>query len=314
MSRRGLDAVRVQLPEAALGSAPSAGSLRRVRHLLDLAARHHLRVILVLFPAGGDHRPAMWAGDDSYLTAVVGALAGHPALALWDLAQTPDAAGSVTSRTEVQAWLLHEIETLRRQDTATALTVSWDGLSPAADAPVDSLLDVVSLSWRSSAADLSNAISAYRQGKSARPVLLSSIGQNSFDSFYPGGRTDADEASYEAAVLIAGRGGGVRSAFAQAWQDPSSPAIPSLLPWKNGPQLAIGLIKADGVARPIAGLFGSGAKLAAVPRPGALERLHKPFWQLMGFTVLAASVLDVVRRRRRRRSAHRPSKRKQFSS
>lgn len=286
----GLNSIRVFLDYYALGgSRPDPAVLSRVRDLLDRAQGHGLGVVATLFDRRTDHRPAAWGDDDRHLAGVVPALAGHPALWLWDLKNEPDLDDDrPATRAEVRAWLAHVARQVRALDPVTPHTIGWSTAAEAIDsAPV---VDVVSFHHYAPAADLAEALPAVLQAASGRPVVLSEFGLPTWNSLWPGGHTEAEQARYYADVLSEVRQANLAGYLAWTLHDLAAPPPGVIPPWRRGTETHLGVLRASGEEKPAAALLRPGADLAGVPRLGPAARLAKPFWRLV-IVVLAGVAL-----------------------
>jgi hypothetical protein len=300
--RLGLDTIRVPLPYDALGDTPDQKALRPVRRLLDLAAARRIRVVPVLFAGAARLTPDVWSATDMHLRAVVGPLRDHPALAMWDLADTPDRRGAGTAGlVEVYAWLVHTVRQLREVDPVRPVTVSWSGAA-AGSATVNALFDSVSLAWDGPREELPATLAELDRYAAGRPVLLSRYGIGTYNGVFPGGHTEAEQAYDLAQTRLIAERSGLRGVIFAELRDATSPSADARLPWRVGG--ADGLLHADGTPKKAAALVGSRTGLGRVPTPTPVEAVHKPFWWLMAAlgaaTLLLATVLGRVRRWGRR--------------
>ena len=309
----GLDTVRIFLPFVSLGGEnPTDVQLMKVERVLDLAAERHLRVILMLFDGRSDHRPVRWPADESHLRALVARLMDHPALAMWDVKNEPDRDdGIYATKLEVRAWLAHMIETVRSLDPDNPITIGWSTATAATEPGMAEIVDVVSFHWYLPARDLPAAIAAVKSVAKGRPVMISEYGLPTWNSVFPGGHTEAEQAAYYANVLKTAKSSGVASTLVWTLHDLAAAPVEAKLPWQSGPQMNLGVLRFDGSPKPSAAVLRPGADLNGVPAIGPLNRLQKKFWQLAllaGFgTVFVISLVSRVARRRhdrRRRRRH----------
>ncbi|GLX99852.1 MULTISPECIES: hypothetical protein [Actinoplanes] len=304
----GLDTVRLPLSYPDLGAdTPDEDVLKRVRRFLDLAAAQRLRVVPALFAGLDTPTPDLWVATDMHLRAVVAALGDHASIVLWDLADrlTADEPGT-SADVQARAWVLHTVTLMREIAPAAPITVTWPDAEWAGNATMNSLLDVVSLTWSGDRAQLPAALSAVARAAAGRPVMLSRYGIDTYNSVFPGGHTEREQA-YDLAQtrLIAGRNN-LRGAIFAALRDGDTDQETGLLPWRSGAARAGGLLRDDGTRKVAAGLAGASSGLDTVAAPPFVTNaLRKPFWWVtMSFgTAIPAVVVLLVRRRRRRAAA-----------
>jgi endo-1,4-beta-mannosidase len=308
----GLDSVRVFVPFHDFGGEiPKEEKLLKLERLLDLANEQKLRVVITLFDGRVDHRPARWPGDEFHLQTVIARLRSHPALAMWDVKNQPELDDGVyASKLEVRAWLAHMISTVRSLDPNTPITIGWATAENAADRGMSELVDVVSFHWYQPIKGLRTAIKTVRATALGRPIVISEYGLPTWNSMFPGGHTEPEQAAYYADLLTIAAAEGVNSAMAWTLHDLKFARDESKLPWNVGPQTNLGILRADGSPKPAAATLKPGANLDAVPRMGLMNRWDKTFWKLIFFAIVAmlTSVFSVsgLRRRRRKRLVKHP--------
>jgi hypothetical protein len=305
----GLDSVRIFVPFAETDARHvRAETLEPVVEFLDLAEAQGIDVVVTLFDGRTDHRPSRWDGDEAHLEGLTEVLAGHPAIVMWDLKNEPDRDVGIhgVSADLVHAWLGHMARYLRSLDPATPITVGWATGEAAAAAPPHG--DAVSFHHYFPAADLEPAVNAIREVAPDKPVLLTEFGLPTWNTVFPGGHTEADQAAYYADVLTEVDRLDIDGFMAWTlWDLASAPPDAGIFPWKTGPQTHLGVLRPDGTAKPAAAVLAEGADLDAVARPGALQRFTKPFWIVMlvvmaltfFFTTSAGTGFFLMRHRRR---------------
>jgi hypothetical protein len=245
----GFDTIRVFIAGPEFGPTDVAA----VRELLDLAAEREIGVVPVLFDGSADHSPGRWRVDRSYLVLGAGAIAAHPAIALWDIKNEPDlddarSGGAVF----VDAWLARAIADLRLLDADTPITVGWSEARHAQR--VAGSVDVVSFHHFGSAEALADAIEVLVGAAGGRPVLVSEYGVPAWRGFLRGelpGR-QAQALAELRAVVDAGPAAGL------VWQlrDPSSALEPGLAGGRAS--VSYGLFRADRIERPAVEVIRTG--------------------------------------------------------
>ncbi len=265
---------------------------------LDQAAAADVQVIVTLFDHRTDHHPANWPADDRYLAAIVPSFANHPALLAWDLKNEADTDAGFNTAQRVDAWLLHVGREVRRRDPNHLLTVGWFSADYAARSPVSAQLDFVSFHYFGTAQDLPNTWQLLADALPNKPVLLGEFGMSTWNSLWPDGHTEAEQAAYYAGILSAERR--FRSAGYLAWtlHEYENVTLPQYrLPWVSAKQARLGVVRLDGSFKPAALLLAPDADLTVEPIPG-WRRFVKPFWLavLAGGVGLLALVLWFGRR------------------
>lgn len=294
----GLDTVRVFV------AGPQAGPVDTdaLGRFLDLAAARGVRVVPVLFDGAADHSPATWRTDRAYLDRIVGQLAGHEAIVMWDLKNEPDlddarsGGGAI-----VDAWLDRIAAHVRSIDPSTPLTVGWASAGSAMRAL--SSIDVVSFHAFGSAAQLASDIRAVRAVIGDRQLVVSEFGHPSWVGFVRGDQPAGQAREVDGLVDVirdATSDGSLQGSMVWLLRDPDRALEPGLV--ASRASTSYGLLRADGTERPLAAVVRSAgeAPLAGAP---VVERLRG--WLPAAGLVLAiallfaAAVATVVRRRRR---------------
>ena len=279
----GADSVRVFLPFDELGGRwTTEEQLEPVIDFLDRAEAHELEVVATLFDGRTDHRTDKWDSDRAHAETVVQALRDHPALMMWDLKNEPDRdiGANGVSEQLMYAWLGHVAHVVRGEDPATPLTVGWSTPEAALAAPIHT--DVVSYHYYAPTSEFEELAIRVQEHAAGRPVLVSEFGLPTWNSYFPGGHTEVEQARYIADVRSSAERLGLRGTMAWTlWDLAESPPDAGRFPWNTGPQKALGLLRADGTEKPAAALIDSAADLDAVPAPGLFNRLGKSFWRLM---------------------------------
>lgn len=304
ISALGLDSVRIFLDYGVLGGRwVDQERLARVSEFLDLADERDLRVVVTLFDGRTDHNTERWDADDAHAASIVTALAGHPALLMWDLKNEADRDVGIqgASIELIHAWLAHVGRTVRSIDPDTPITVGWSTPSAAIAAPP--VVDVISFHYYGSVGDFEASVDAVQAVAGDRPVIVTEFGLPTWNTFLPGGHSEEEQASYYADLLTESRRLGLDGTMSWTlWDLRYPPRDAGSLPWRAGPQVSLGVLRPDGSAKPAAAVLDPTADLALVPRTGPVDRLTKPFWLLTLVAIAGIAALVVLRRRRRHRS------------
>jgi hypothetical protein len=274
--------------------------LAGLHDFLDQAADADVKVIVTLFDHRTDHHPANWPADDRYLAALIPPFADHPALLAWDLKNEADTDAGFNTEERVDAWLLHVGREVRRHDPNHLLTVGWFSADYAARSPVSSQLDFVSFHYFGTAPDLPGAWQALADALPDKPILLGEFGMSTWNSLWPDGHTEGEQAAYYAGILAGERR--FRSAGYLAWtlHEYTNVTLPQYrLPWISAKQARLGVVRLDGTFKPAALLLTPGADLTVAPIPG-WRRFVKPFWlALMAGGLAVVSIAILLWRRRK---------------
>lgn len=266
--------------------------LDRVAALLDLldqASAYDLRVIVTLFDFRTDYDPLLWPQADRHLEGLVPYFTDHPAILAWDIKNEPDLDYRANRPEVVNAWLAQMAQRLRRLDPHHLITIGWS--SPEAAATLPAVVDVVSFHYYRPAEQLPELYAALTAATPDQPRLLTEYGLPTWNSFFPNGHTEAEQALYTADILKVVNQSSMAGQMVWTLYDFSNiPAtVAGRLPWQSGPQANLGILRRDGTPKPAAALFAPGADLDLPPLP-AWARFTKPFWLL----VLAGAALALA--------------------
>jgi hypothetical protein len=297
----GLNTVRVFVPfEQFGGPRVRRDRLDDLGDLLDQAEAGGLRVIVTLFDFRVDYSPLLWPQADRHLEALLTRFREHRAVLAWDLKNEPDRDDGAAGPGRVDSWLAHTARLARVYAPHHLITVGW---STAEAAPrLAEVLDIISFHYYLPADGLPAALASLRATAPGRPVVLQEFGLPTWSSpFFPGGHTEAEQALYYAEVLAALRADGATGSLAWTLYDfehvPGN--VAGRLPWQTGPQSRLGVLRADGSAKPAAAVLAPDASLD-VPRPAPWARFAKPFW-LLSFSLAALALAAAAMSLRRRR-------------
>lgn len=288
----GFNTVRIFISYADFGAdAVTTSALTKLTHLLNQAQARELKVIVTLFDHHTDHRVDNWAADDRHLAALIPPFATHPAILAWDLKNEADRDYGLNSQPLTEAWLRHIAATVRRYDSNHLLTIGWS--NPEAATALADLVDVVSFHYFDDAAAYHNRVTQLLTAVNPKPVLLQEFVLSTWNSFWPHGHSEAEQAHYYAELLRQHRTLPMAGYLVWTLYDFARITLPEFsLPWQRASQAHMGILRADGTPKPAAALLTPGAPLDVPPLP-AHYRFTKPFWLLI-YGVAVGGVLVVI--------------------
>jgi|GEM_PF-219113 len=275
----GLNTVVIFIPfEQFGGDTPTESNLKNLTSFLDEAHQQELKVIITLFDHRTDHRLSLWPADDRHLITLVTALADHPALLVWNLKNEPDLDYEANSPELVQAWLKHIAQTIRSLDPHHPLTIGWS--SPQAALPLADVVDIVSYHYYAPAAEYPRRFTNLQQALPPnKPLLLLEFGLPTWNTIWPNGHTEAEQAAYYADILRVQRLTHAIGYVSWTLYDfESIPLAQFKFPWQTGPQKNMGIIRTDQTPKPAAHLLAPNSELSQAPVIPAWQRFTKPFW------------------------------------
>ncbi len=298
----GLNTIRIFVPYEQFGG-PRVESIMRDRlgDLLDRAEAQNLKLIVTLFDFHADYSLLHWADADRQLATLLTRFAGHPAILAWDLKNEPDLDDRRVGTQIVDAWLTHIAGLAHSYDPNHLLTIGWS--SPAAAQRLVQQVDLVQFHYYATAESFTAAYVALRQAAPNKLLLLGEFGLPTWNSVFPNGHTEAEQAAYYAELLYRLRSLDPSTGHL-AWTLYDFASVPATVagrwPWQTGPQRHLGIIRIDGSEKPAAALLAPEANLSILPVPG-WARWLKPFWLLAAGGALTGTVLVAHWLWRRRR-------------
>ena len=306
----GLNTVRTFIPfEQFGGPKPDPVMLDRLQDFLDRVDANGMKALPTLFDFRTDYRPLLWPESDRHLERILTRFRDHRAILAWDMKNEPNNDYSSNGAEVVDAWLAHTARLAHQYDPNHLVTIGW--LNPRAASNLADEVDFISYHFFSPAEELPAGYAALRAAVPDKPILMSEFGLPTWNSWiFPHGHTEAEQASYYADILRTMRT--TDSVGTAVWTLHDFSYVPKQVtggqPWRIGPELQLGVLRADGTPKPAAALLAPGASLDVPPVPG-WARWIKPFWLTMYGLALLLPVLAVWRwckRQRPQRSSKAP--------
>jgi hypothetical protein len=289
-----LNSVRIFI---AGGTLPT-DALDHIVDFLDRAEAQGIRVVPTLLDGVADHSPTLWANDYPNIRTVVSRLAGHPAIAMWDLKNEPDRDDERSGgQLVVDAWLSRIGALVHELDPTTPVTIGWANASSAGR--VLGQVDVVSFHHLGAADGLSTELEEVRELVGDRPIVVSEFGFAEFRGFLRG-LAPMTQAQEIAEAIRASDAAGV-SWLVWQLRDPLEPPAKGGNAWAQRAELSYGLLDNEGRTRPQADVVINRA--STVPAIPVVERVRhylpyaSPFIVLLVLIALG-KVYGLLRRRR----------------
>jgi endo-1,4-beta-mannosidase len=284
----GLNTIRIFVSYADFGAdrVPQR-EIAKLANFLDQAATRDLKVIVTIFDHHTDHDIRTWAADDRHLAGLIPPFADHPAILAWDIKNEPDRDYAYNTQPLVDAWLRHIAGVVRRYDPNHLITIGW--AQPEAATHLTELVDFVSFHYFEELEEYGPRLAALLD-TTDKPVLLQEFVMSTWNSFWPHGHTEAEQAHYYATLLGIHRQYPTAGYMVWTLRDfDSVPLAEFRRPWQRATQAKMGLLRRDGSAKPAAAIINPGASLD-LPLLPWWSRWVKPFWLLV-YTVGVGGVL-----------------------
>jgi hypothetical protein len=289
----GLNTIRIFVAYEDFGAdnVPQS-AIDKLRHFLDQAAVRDLHVIVTLFDHRTDHDVRNWAADDRHLAALIPPFATHPAILAWDIKNEPDRDYDYNTPALVDAWLRHVARTVRSYDPNHLITIGWS--HPEAAANLIDLVDFVSFHYFEKIEDYSPRLAKLTAAAAGKPVLLQEFVLSTWNSFWPNGHTEAEQAHYYAALLRQHRQFSTAGYMVWTLHDFATvPLAEFSLPWQRATQANMGLLRRNGSAKPAAAVIATGGTVELPPLL-SWNRWTKPFWLLIYGLAVAGPLFLVL--------------------
>ena len=276
----GLNTVRIFISYADFGAdSIDSSALVKLTHFLNQAQVRGLKVIVTLFDHHTDHSVANWAADDRHLAALIPAFAEHAAILAWDIKNEPDRDYGLNTQPLTEAWLRHIAATVRRHDPNHLITIGWS--NPEAAVALTDVVDFVSYHYFEDPADYRARLGQLLAAVKPKPVLLQEFVMSTWNSYWPHGHSEAEQALYYADLLGQHRAFPTAGYMVWTLHDFDRVTLPEFnLPWRRATQANMGLLRSDGTQKPAAAIIRPGASLDLPPLPDHY-RFTKPFWLLL---------------------------------
>ncbi len=275
----GLNTVRIFIPYADFGGDKvDPLMLEKLQDFLDQAQAQHLKVIVTLFDNQTDHNLNAWSGDDRHLAGLIPRFATHPAILAWDLKNEPNLDYGANTQALTDAWLRHIARTVRRYDANHLLTIGW--YTPEAAAALTDVVDLVAFHYAEPSATYGARLATLLKTTADKPVLLEEFTMSSWNSYWPNGHSEQEQALYYADLLRQQRIYATAGYLVWTLHDfDMTPLTQYLLPAKRA-EANMGVVRRDGALKPAAAVIKPGASLDLAPLP-RWYRFTKPFWRLV---------------------------------
>jgi hypothetical protein len=160
------------------------------------------------------------------------------------------------------------------------VTIGWS--TPAAAQALVDVVDFVSFHYYAPAANYPRQLAELRAAAGGKPLLLQEFGLPTWNTIWPNGHTEAEQAVYYADILAIQRLSNAAGYMAWTLYDfEHVPLAEFRFPWQRGPQANMGVIRLDNSPKPAAFLLAPQADLGIVPDLPPWHRFNKPFWRMV---------------------------------
>ena len=175
----GANSVRIFLTQADFLASDPSDALVKLSQLLAAADQNDLSVIPTLFDLKQDFSLSGWAEDAQYLNTVLPVLAQSDAVAFVDIKNEPDLDFAHHGEAKIMAWLTTMTGLIRSYSNHLSLTIGWSKAEDAARLAAN--LDVITYHDYAPLTDAKDRLAGVRAVANGKPVVITEIGQSSFD-------------------------------------------------------------------------------------------------------------------------------------
>ncbi|ALJ06487.1 glycosyl hydrolase family 5 [Pseudalgibacter alginicilyticus] len=247
----GLNSVRIFVQYEDFGKANvSPKKLKKLKQTLDLADKHHLKVVLTLFDFYGDYSIINWTLNHRHAEKIVTTFKNHNALIAWDVKNEPNLDFESRGKETVIAWLDNMIDLVKSVDTIHPVTIGWSNAKSASI--LKDKVDIVSFHYYEDLQKLDEAIQTLKTEIPNKPLVLQEFGLSSYSGLWnPFGTSNKDQANYhkKAQEVIA-----ANNLQFMSWTLYDFNNIPKevvgRLPWRKRAQEHFGFITQKGETKP----------------------------------------------------------------
>lgn len=198
ISKMGLNTIRIFVQYDDFGKADVASKkLDRLRKILDLAQKQHLKVMVTLFDFYGDYDITNWTLTQRHAETIIKSFNNHNALLAWDIKNEPDLDFDSRGKQRVLSWLNEMVEKIHEWDPDHPVTIGWS--SPEAAIHLADKVDFVSYHFYRKPKEFLEAHNNLKSQVKHKPIVLQEYGYSSYDGFWNlyTGSDDAQAAYYE---------------------------------------------------------------------------------------------------------------------
>ncbi len=231
----------------------SIEQMGKLRQLLDIAQKHHLKVIVTLFDFLGDYRLLNFPATDRQLETLLTTFREHPAILAWDLKNEPDLDFKYHDIADVQEWLQWILKRAKIYDPNHLLTIGW--AYPENADFLGKELDFVSFHSYKSPEELAYGIEVLRKKMGEKPLILEEFGLSTYRGFWaPFGKNEEEQSTYFAQIREVLRKKGNIPYIAWTLYDFADvpTEVVGKMPWNRYPQKGFGVL--NDVGKPKKGL------------------------------------------------------------
>lgn len=247
--------------------------VEQLKRTLDLADKHHLKLIITLFDFFGKYDIINWTLTEQHLKGVVKPLKDHKAILAWDIKNEVDLDMQVHSEGQVTSWLDFALKRLKYYAPNHLSTIGW--LHPHPHFAKKSSTDMLTFHYYE---DVEGFEKAYDEWAvhTDKPLVLGEFGIHSWEKAFLGNSQEKQKEHYQ---LIMDKLEKEEKHFI-AWTLYDFPDLPKeifgILPWHTLPQKNMGLLDVDGNPKMVMEVFEN---LGIIPNKNFVPNVDEEFME-----------------------------------
>lgn len=247
----GLNTIRIFIQYEDFGkSEVKKDKLKKLTSLLNIANKHHLKVIITLFDFYSNYQVLDWTLNNQHASQIVNHCKNHSALLAWDIKNEPNLDFNTRGKERVLAWLQQMIDFVKSKDQQHPVTIGW---SNTQSAPVlKNAVDFVSFHYYE---DLKELEKSYQQLKKEIPnksIVLGEYGISSYRGIWnPFGNSEKSQANYHQKFQEIASKNNIPFISWTLYDYKKIPKeVVGQLPWRKHHQKYFGFINSSGKRKP----------------------------------------------------------------
>lgn len=251
IKKANLNCIRIFIPYIDFGKAKvSSDKLEKLKHVLDLAEKTNLKVIVTLFDFYGDYSILNWSLTHRHAEQIVNTFKNHKAILAWDLKNEPDLDFDTRNKITVLAWLSFISSEIKKFDPNHLITIGWS--SPETAINLSNDVDFVSFHYYKHIDNFEIDYKILTEKVSDKPLVLQEFGLSSYSgiwNLFTGGKTKQAEYHKKMQAIFK-----KDSLAFLSWGLYDFEEIPSKVagsyPWRKSNQKYFGFIDKNGQQKP----------------------------------------------------------------
>lgn len=247
----GLNTIRIFVQYDDFGKANVIPEkLDKLKQLLDIAEKQHLKVIVTLFDFYGNYDVLDWTLTQKHTRSIVEAFKNHNAILAWDVKNEPDLDFNSRGKENVIAWLEFTSNVIKSIDLKHAVTIGWAKIENAT--LLHHKLDLITFHYYEDFDLLESAYQKLKQELPHKNIVLGEFGVTSYKGIWkPLGSSSKKQATFHQKAQTIFQKNNIQSIAWTLYDFESVPTqVVGKLPWRKAFQKHFGFIDVNGNPKP----------------------------------------------------------------